>query len=429
MKNKSPHIFATLVFLLVVGGYLFIAMRYPMAYIWATYEDLFGEWVQFWCFVLALVFSVRLVFARSGYRMFFAALAMACFYVAMEEISWGQRIFGFETTEFFKTKNLQGEMNLHNMLTGPVSTPLKAALEYATAALLVGFGVLYPIATVLKIPPTSWLDRMGLPAPPFYLWPLFAVAGFCELGRVGFNEGEVAEVLVGLALVLFTAHYAFAHARSLAIHDTTEWPAGSSAALTKRSAIATLVVINLAVVTTLAIYATPSGKKRADNRIANGVEKFAGRYAKYKLWDVAASLYQRKLDREPKSAFTHRKLAECAAELGDEEKREEHLRVAIEIDLARYRKRPTSAKANRSLVRTYRLLGDNTNANKHASEALQIGLDRVKAKPDSAAAAYSLGETYKLVGMKTEALEQYKRATQLKPTSKKYRKAYLRLKH
>ena len=41
-------------------------------------------------------------------------------YVIMEEISWGQRIIGFSTPEFFKLHNLQGEANLHNLITGPV---------------------------------------------------------------------------------------------------------------------------------------------------------------------------------------------------------------------------------------------------------------------------------------------------------------------
>lgn len=44
----------------------------------------------------------------------FAGLVMA--FVAGEEISWGQRIFGFETPDLFETANYQGEANLHNLL-------------------------------------------------------------------------------------------------------------------------------------------------------------------------------------------------------------------------------------------------------------------------------------------------------------------------
>ncbi|MEQ6122849.1 hypothetical protein AAON49_01445 [Pseudotenacibaculum sp. MALMAid0570] len=39
---------------------------------------------------------------------------------AGEEISWGQRIFGIESGDFFKDNNLQNEINLHNLEIGGV---------------------------------------------------------------------------------------------------------------------------------------------------------------------------------------------------------------------------------------------------------------------------------------------------------------------
>jgi hypothetical protein len=48
---------------------------------------------------------------------------LACFAVLLlivmagEEISWGQRIFGWATPEFFRENNIQGETNFHNMDT------------------------------------------------------------------------------------------------------------------------------------------------------------------------------------------------------------------------------------------------------------------------------------------------------------------------
>ena len=44
-------------------------------------------------------------------------LVCVLFVMAMEEISWGQRIFQWETTEFFLENNIQGETNLHNLNT------------------------------------------------------------------------------------------------------------------------------------------------------------------------------------------------------------------------------------------------------------------------------------------------------------------------
>lgn len=47
----------------------------------------------------------------------FALLALVAFWMAMEEISWGQRIFKWETTGYFSENNMQSETNLHNLNT------------------------------------------------------------------------------------------------------------------------------------------------------------------------------------------------------------------------------------------------------------------------------------------------------------------------
>lgn len=52
-----------------------------------------------WCFG-TFVFTVLFLFAAG------------------EEISWGQRIFAVESSEFFLKNNAQGETNLHNLVVG-----------------------------------------------------------------------------------------------------------------------------------------------------------------------------------------------------------------------------------------------------------------------------------------------------------------------
>lgn len=46
-----------------------------------------------------------------------ATLAVIFFLIAMEEISWGQRIFAVQSPDFFVENNQQGELNLHNFLS------------------------------------------------------------------------------------------------------------------------------------------------------------------------------------------------------------------------------------------------------------------------------------------------------------------------
>lgn len=52
-----------------------------------------------------------------------------------EEISWGQRIFGFETPDWLKTKNLQKETNFHNLFEDGLQS-VKWILSYAGATII-----------------------------------------------------------------------------------------------------------------------------------------------------------------------------------------------------------------------------------------------------------------------------------------------------
>ncbi len=51
------------------------------------------------------------------YKLFVLAFAILFLFVAMEEISWGQRIFGIETPETIAEINEQDELNIHNLHT------------------------------------------------------------------------------------------------------------------------------------------------------------------------------------------------------------------------------------------------------------------------------------------------------------------------
>jgi hypothetical protein len=48
-------------------------------------------------------------------QLIYLGLALLFFFGAGEEISWGQRIFGFETPETLAQVNKQDELNLHNL--------------------------------------------------------------------------------------------------------------------------------------------------------------------------------------------------------------------------------------------------------------------------------------------------------------------------
>jgi hypothetical protein len=423
LRDKPHNIVILTIFALITGAYALMAFRYPFAYIWATYEDLVGEWAQTFSFLAAALLSVAVATKRTRYRWFFALLAVACSYVFLEEISWGQRIFGFDTPEFLKSRNLQGEANVHNLFTGPHKTLLKDVISIAVSLALVGYGLVYPLLQRLGWRIALWGDRNGVAAPPFILWPFFTIAAWLELKPLSFNEAEIAELLIAFALATTAMHYLFATRRELA-PDGSDWDRGHALVFGQQVIILAVVILGVAGTTTVGFYSVPDNKARIDRRIENGIEKFAGRYERYDRCDIALDLYRMLLDKEPDRVYILRKTAACHRELGQDDLFAETVGKAIDVDLDRYAEEPWRASVNQSLVRSYRLAGNDERAEAHLEEALHIGITRITEHPDSASAAYSFGRTLQLAGRHEEAFEQFSRAYDMDRTSSRYRRAY-----
>ncbi|MDQ0824736.1 hypothetical protein QFZ60_000909 [Arthrobacter sp. B2I5] len=89
-------------------------------YLWLVEEDSLIEWLQFACLVGAVVFlallSVRLLRRRQvGMALLYGVVALGVLFLTGEEISWGQRIFGWGTPESLQAVNRQGETTVHNI--------------------------------------------------------------------------------------------------------------------------------------------------------------------------------------------------------------------------------------------------------------------------------------------------------------------------
>ncbi len=72
---------------------------------------------------------------------------------------------------------------------------------------LVVYGLVYPLAVRFDWALAGTVQRLRIPAPPLYLWPYFVIAALLEVGLFRFNEAEIAEVLIGLALSIMAVHY------------------------------------------------------------------------------------------------------------------------------------------------------------------------------------------------------------------------------
>lgn len=135
-------------------------------------EDGFIETLTVVALLMVAFLSGRyaLKFSARRHWMFTAAMVFLCLFsvfAAGEEISWGQRIFGVESSEFFRENNAQGETNLHNLVVGGVKVNklLFSQLFTLGAALyLLVMPLLYRRNESFR----NGIDRSGIPVPRWY---------------------------------------------------------------------------------------------------------------------------------------------------------------------------------------------------------------------------------------------------------------------
>ena len=171
-----------------IGSMLLVAYRWPHHYETLLQEDRPVEWGTVWLFLVAGI--VRSFEAIRTRRPFDALVALFCLFVAGEEFSWGQRLFGYGSPEYFLANNYQQELNLHN-LPGAVFKP-----KWVLILALAGYGVLLPlVARSQRI--RQLLARVGATPPPAALAPWFVVAVILLLWYPLDLTGEWVEFLAG----------------------------------------------------------------------------------------------------------------------------------------------------------------------------------------------------------------------------------------
>lgn len=157
--------------LLVAAYWLIYAVDPAWHQRWLRGEDHGVEWLTAAGFataalLTALAFRFRARMDRWS-RLYLAGLALFFFVCFGEEISWGQRVFGFGTPAAINAINEQHEFNAHNLHLDGFS-PL-AVFSF----LLTGFGVVAPVALTLARRPAVRWERF---IAPLWLAPCFLTA-------------------------------------------------------------------------------------------------------------------------------------------------------------------------------------------------------------------------------------------------------------
>ena len=173
-------------------------------------EDGPAEWLTTICFILAGFVSVRIAFNRfrknhPWQAVLFIGVAAVMLFAGGEEISWGQRLFGWETPQDLIDLNDQGETNLHNI---GILLDITNLAMFATGL----YGTFAYIANRRLHFARYWDQGNYLFVPPFFLATYFVPILIFRIARMTiFTESnftlnrlaEWSETVVAVGILLF----------------------------------------------------------------------------------------------------------------------------------------------------------------------------------------------------------------------------------
>lgn len=183
------------------------------------YEEVYvveDGFVENWTVVpllIATVFSIvhlRKSWRYSTGRFKLVWLLIPCFsfFVAGEEMSWGQRIFQIESSDFFRQNNAQGETNLHNMVVGTTKVN-KLIFSQLLSVVIGSYLLVLPYFYQRNEHVRTKIDQWGIPVPQFYQ-TLSCLVLFISI--IWIPSGKNAEILEAgitslfLLILLFPAN-------------------------------------------------------------------------------------------------------------------------------------------------------------------------------------------------------------------------------
>lgn len=214
-NNNATDLLPLVLPALSVGTFVVLATLEPRLCVSLAREDCWVEWLSFAVFLVAGIGFAREAVKR-GLRegWFIAGLGLFCLFVAGEEISWAQRIFGVTPPKIFLTGNYQQEFNLHNFLKPYLSS------EGQVALILIGWGVLLPLAPLhLRWKEELAARRVIAPAMSLIPWSVIGLL-MLKIYPVAFT-GEYVELLTGALFLAQAMSFLAAPGRRVALILTT----------------------------------------------------------------------------------------------------------------------------------------------------------------------------------------------------------------
>lgn len=212
LKTYKIERFAIMFLFLHVAFGVFLSY-FNVRYFEGTYvrEGGFIEWLT----VDVLVFGALLCLYRAyrarfkrGAWFFLCLILMALLFIfgAGEELSWGQRIFGFDSPAFFKAMNSQQETNIHNLVTKGGFKVNKRIFGLGLGICVVLYFLVLPLLYNRVKFITKFVEKCALPIPRLiHIISYIALFLLVEMTASG-KKGELLEfggVWIFYLMILF----------------------------------------------------------------------------------------------------------------------------------------------------------------------------------------------------------------------------------
>jgi hypothetical protein len=185
----------------VLALYVLFYLLDPQGYYALLWEDGFTEWATFVGLMAAGIMAALTVpkMRRAGDRRlwFLVLFAAGCFLAGFEEISWGQRIFNLESTEFFLEHSDSQEMNAHNVLQKSLDLKTKHVAGFVLLIYGVGLPLLSRISSLSGI-----IAKLGIVVPPPRMMLSWLLAAIMMIDVPTGEEEELGEFLFSLCFLV-----------------------------------------------------------------------------------------------------------------------------------------------------------------------------------------------------------------------------------
>lgn len=177
------------------------------------------------CLLASVFFFAQAKWRKRGNHLqaFWAVLfGVGCFFIAGEEVSWGQHLFNFEVPAHIAAQNFQQEFNIHNSKLIQSSNNAWSSLFMKV---LLAYLLIFPLCVVAFPSIYQYFNWLNLPIPSIYIaliallallgnYVNFKVVYGATMAEDQFRVGEMMESLFQGCLLIVAIESWYGNRRS-----------------------------------------------------------------------------------------------------------------------------------------------------------------------------------------------------------------------